>query len=457
MCATNQNSNKLRDESVENLFDIEIAKSERFRTLILIGLLGLEAVILMVIYFFYRDQYLLVFTTHIAIYAILIFTVLIIVYESIVHYFIGKKMSVIFTKRGAFSYFNAFSEISLLTLLLIFIVEYSGQTVILQAPATLTYFLFIALSTLRLNFRLSVFTGALAAIQYVAVSVYYSSVYNDVPEGVMLPDLTGMQYLGQGVIMLLSGIASGFVADLIKKKIRISWEHIKVKNEVIDLFGQQISPQIAGSILQNKDELSGARKKVCVMFLDIRNFTLFVESHSPEEVVAYLNSLFNFMIDSIQRYNGVINQFLGDGFMATFGAPVSEENVTQKAVLASIDIIQKVKIENQAGSIPETKIGIGLHYGEAVIGNIGSSVRKQYSITGNVVIMASRIEQLNKRWFSQLIISEEVFRELDVEVKAAFVTQKTANVKGINEPVLLYIFNETSVNFNLLKQTIDHD
>lgn len=451
MCATRRNSNRLRDESIENLFDIEIARSERFRTLILIGLLGLEAAILMVIYFFYRDQYLLVFTTHIAIYAILIFTVLIIVYESIVHYFIGKKMSVFFNNRGAFSYFNAFSEISLLTLLFIFIVEYSGQTVILQAPATLTYFLFIALSTLRLNFRLSVFTGALAAIQYVAVSVYYSSIYNNVSEGVVLPDLTGMQYLGQGVIMLLSGIASGFVADLIKKKIRVSWEHIKEKNEVIDLFGQQISPQIAGSILQNKDELSGARKKVCVMFLDIRNFTLFVESHSPEEVVTYLNSLFNFMIDSIQRYNGVINQFLGDGFMATFGAPVSEDNVAQKAVLASIDIIQKVKKENQAGRIPVTKIGIGLHYGEAVIGNIGSSVRKQYSITGNVVIMASRIEQLNKRWHSQLIISEEVFRELDVEVKAAFMTQKTANVKGINEPVLLFIFNDSTVNVDMLK------
>lgn len=178
------------------------------------------------------------------------------------------------------------------------------------------------------------------------------------------------------------------------------------------------------------------------MFLDIRNFTPFVESHSPEEVVDYLNSLFSFMIDSVQRYDGVINQFLGDGFMATFGAPVSEGNISEKAVRASIDIIQKIKQENKAGKIPPTKIGIGLHYGEAVIGNIGSSVRKQYSITGNVVIMASRIEQLNKRWHSQLIISEEVFKELDAGVKAVFVPQKPAKVKGINRPVLLYIFNE---------------
>lgn len=431
-----------KPESSKELYNAEIAGSERLRALILIGILGLEAILLMVIYFFYRKQYLSLFNTHIAIYAILIFTFTIIVYEAFVHYFIGKRMRMFFHHRSIFGYLNAFSEITLLTLLFVFIVEYSGQTVILISPATLTYFLFIVLSTLRLNFRLSVFTGTLAAVEFVAVSVYYSTVFSNQPVDRFHPDLTGMQYLGQGVILFISGIAAGFVADLIKKKIRVSWQHMKEKNEVIDLFGQQISPQIAGSILEKKQELSGTRKNVCVMFLDIRNFTPFVESHSPEEVVDYLNSLFSFMIDSVQRYDGVINQFLGDGFMATFGAPVSEGNISEKAVRASIDIIQKIKQENKAGKIPPTKIGIGLHYGEAVIGNIGSSVRKQYSITGNVVIMASRIEQLNKRWHSQLIISEEVFKELDAGVKAVFVPQKPAKVKGINRPVLLYIFNE---------------
>jgi len=312
-------------ENPKELYNAEIAGSERLRALILIGILGLEAILLMVVYFFYRNQYLSLFNTHIAIYAILIF-----------------------------------------------IVEYSGQTVILQAPATLTYFLFIVLSTLRLNFKLSVFSGGLAAIQYVAVSAYYSTVFSDVSVDRFHPDLTGMQYLGQGIIFLISGIAAGFVADLIQKKMLASLNSIKEKNEVIDLFGQQISPQIAESIIKKKEELSGTRKNVCVMFLDIRNFTPFVESHKPEEVVAYLNKLFHFMIDGVQRYDGVINQFLGDGFMATFGAPVSEGNIPQKAVMASMEIIENVKQENNAASIPETKIGIGLHYDEAVIGNIGS-------------------------------------------------------------------------------------
>src|SRR5690606_29044823 len=130
---------------------------------------------------------------------------------------------------------------------------------------------------------------------YVAVSAYYSTSFSGAPVDRLHPDLTGMQYLGQGIILLISGIAAGFVADLIKKKMLTSLNNIKEKNEVIDLFGQQISPQIAGSILEKRDELLGTRKKVCVMFLDIRNFTPFVESHSPEEVVTYLNSLFHFM------------------------------------------------------------------------------------------------------------------------------------------------------------------
>lgn len=445
MRANQKYNHQSEDENIESLFDIEIAQSERLRALILIGMLGFEAIMLMIIYFFYRNQYLSIFTTHIAIYAILIFTLVIIVYEAFVHYFIGKKLRIFFHHRSIFGYVNSFSEITLLTVLFIFIVEYSRQTVILQAPATLTYFLFIMLSTLRLNFWLSIFSGALAAAQYVGISVYYSTVFSNVPVDHFHPDLIGMQYLGQGMMLLISGIAAGFVADLIKKKIKVSWEHIKEKNEVIDLFGQQISPQIAGSILEKRDELLGTRKKVCVMFLDIRNFTPFVESHSPEEVVTYLNSLFYFMIDSVQRHDGVINQFLGDGFMATFGAPISRGNVPEKAVNASVEIIERVKQEYNAGNIPETKIGIGLHFGEAVIGNIGSAVRKQYSITGNVVIMASRIEQLNKRWYSQLVISDDVFQELDEKVKAAFTPKKSVRVKGIKRAVLLYVFNEEIV------------
>ena len=424
--------------SVEELFNIEISKSERLRALILIGLLGLEAIFLLVIYFFYSEEYLQVFKTRISIYAILIFTAIMIVYESLVHYLLGRRGKFLSTNPRFFSYFNSFSEVSLLSILLIFIVEYSNQTFILQSPATLTYFIFIILSTFRLNIKLSIFTGSLAAVEFMLISIYYSTRFSNIPVDQAHPDLTGMQYLGQGLIMIIAGIAAGFVADLIKKKMVVSSKNIKEKNEVIDLFGQQISPQIADNILKNNKELSGARKKVCIMFLDIRKFTPYVEQHQPEEVVAYLNALFGFMIDIVQTHHGVINQFLGDGFMATFGAPVSTGNSSQHATEASQEIIAKITSEFDKGNIPKTRIGIGLHYDEAVTGNIGSSARKQYSITGKVVIMASRIEQLNKIYDTSLLISEEVFSQLNSTTQSAFIALGSSKIKGSEKPVSLY-------------------
>jgi adenylate cyclase len=186
--------------------------------------------------------------------------------------------------------------------------------------------------------------------------MYYSSGFKTIELDQLYSGPTGMYYLGQGLIMVITGIAAGFVADLIRKKMIISWNSIKEKNEVIDLFGQQISTQIAENILNNKNELSGIKKNVCIMFLDIRGFTPFVERNKPEEVVAYLNALFGFMIDIVQEHHGVINQFLGDGFLATFGAPLSLENSSQHATEASVQIIEKVAAEVKKGSIPEIRI-----------------------------------------------------------------------------------------------------
>ncbi len=110
--------------SVEESFNIEISKSERLRALVLIGLLGMEAIFLIIIYLFYSEEYLHIFKTQISIYAILIFTAIIIVYESLVHYLTGKRSKFFFFNPRFFSYFNSFSEVSLLSILLIFITDF---------------------------------------------------------------------------------------------------------------------------------------------------------------------------------------------------------------------------------------------------------------------------------------------------------------------------------------------
>ncbi len=124
--------------SIEELFNTEIFKSERRRAIILIWLLGLEAFFLLVLHFFYNEEYISLFKTHTAIYAILIFATVLIIYEALVHYLLGKGIKYSLLDPRIFGYFNSFSEVTLLSLLLVFIIEYSGQTIILQAPATLT-------------------------------------------------------------------------------------------------------------------------------------------------------------------------------------------------------------------------------------------------------------------------------------------------------------------------------
>lgn len=435
-----EGNNKTEIVSFQESLKLEIFRSGRLRSKILVGLLGLEAISLIVIYLFYSEEYLIMFKNHISIFAILIFTFILIVYETIIQYLISKKSKLFILDPRFFTHFNIISEVTLFSFLLIFIIEYSNQTIILQSPATLTYFIFIVLSIFRLNFRLSLFAGCLAAFEYILISIYYSNFSSSTPVDNIYPGLTGMQYLVQGLIMIITGIAAAFVADLINKKMLVSLNNIKDKNDVIDLFGQQVSSEIVDNILKNKNELLGARKKVCIMFLDIRQFTPFVERHQPEEVVSYLNTLFSLLIDIVQSHHGVINQFLGDGFMATFGAPVLVGNSSQYATEAAQKIIYEINSEVNKGNIPETRIGIGLHYDEAVTGNIGSSARKQYSITGKVVIIASRIEQLNKKYKTQLLISEEVYNQLNNVTKNTFAWLETSKIKGSEKLISLYNF-----------------
>jgi adenylate cyclase len=128
---------------------------------------------------------------------------------------------------------------------------------------------------------------------------------------------------------------------------------------------------------------------------------------------------------------------MGDGFMATFGAPISSQNDCQDAVNAALDIKKMINEKNKQGVIPDTQIRIGIHAGVAVTGNVGTSIRKQYSITGNVVILASRLEQLNKNYNSSVIISKEVYDKIDKTITNAKALGPV-KIKGRQEPIEVY-------------------
>lgn len=305
-----------------------------------------------------------------------------------------------------FQYVTLFLEVSIPTLFIYILAQFHLPVHALLSSRILIYFIFIILSALTLDIKLCIFTGLVAALQYNALGFYYLYT-NEVPDlnpYVFSPE----QLITRGIIYIAGGFATAFVTQRIKQGFIAAFKEAKEREEIASLFGRQVSPEVVNMLLsQGKKDVSDARF-VCVMFLDVRNFTAYSENKKPQEVVDYLNKMFSFMIDIINKNHGIVNKFLGDGFMAVFGAPIKSDNDTNNAVRAAEEILVQIENEIVQGNIPNTRIGIGLHCGVVVTGNVGAKERQEYTIIGDVVNLASRIEQLNKIYNSQLLISDDV-------------------------------------------------
>jgi adenylate cyclase len=403
--------------------DKELLFSERRRIVILIVLFAAAVCLRLINQFFFRaDEAGFHFGSFSTVW---LFPTVIILFESFSLIHINARIKAN-RKRIPLplQYANATMEISLPSAIIIYIaLEYTSYNV-LQSPAVLIYFIFIILSTLRLNFLLSVFCGLLASLSYAAFSIF---LYHRFTTDDAAP----------AFVLLFSGIAAGLVAKQIRKGINNSLQEAEKRHRVEGLFGQQISMEVAEKMLENDGRIESRRMNVSVMFIDIRDFTSFASGRSPEEVVKYQNAFFSIVINTVTKYDGIVNQILGDGCMVTFGAPLPTKNHSQKAVCSAIEILKQLQKAIKKGEITETRIGVGIHTGEAVTGNIGTSIRQQYSITGTVVIMASRIEQLNKEFHSQILVSEDVFRSIE---QNNYDTQEYKNIplKGFEKKVSIY-------------------
>ena len=392
--------------SIDKILKREILLSEKLRAKLLAWIFFYAIAVLFLIRIFFLD-YVQLFLSNINLIYIFQGTLLLfVIRETVVIKTINKRLASGKDIDYRLRYLSNLIEISYPTVVLIIIGLYFKSIAILFTPIVYFYFLIIILSTLSLEFKISLFVGITAAIGYVAIFL----LYKNSPEGNIDTNFLGIEILhyGKAAILILAGVVAGFVANQIKKKIINVNNALLERNKIINMFGQQISSSIVDELLKNNNEITSKEKFVCIMFLDIREFTRFAESKKPEDIISYQNNVFGFMIEIINKHHGVINQFLGDGYMATFGVPLSTGNDSQNAVNAALEIIEVLNEKNDRGEIPETRIGIGLHSGFVIAGNVGTDERKQYSISGNAVIMASRIEQLNKSYKSQLLISKDV-------------------------------------------------
>ena len=312
-------------------------------------------------------------------------------------------------------FLNAFLETSIPTVLLYMAVSFMGPRDALGSPAFLLYFFFILLSILQLDARLCLFTGLVAAVENFLFASVVIGTLEPEPQAAMWR--APVFHFNRSLILFMAGLVAGLLARQIKRQVEASLRTVQERDRAIRIFGQHVSPQIAEKLLHQPVELGGELRNVCVMFLDIRDFSSYAAGARPEAVMAYLNTLFDFMIDIVNAHQGIVNKFLGDGFMEVFGAPIDDTERCSHAVGASLEILERLDRLNAAGTIHPTRVGIGLHMGEAVTGNVGSTERKEYTIIGDVVNVASRLEQATKEFQARLLISEAVRRSLDGSMK----------------------------------------
>jgi adenylate cyclase len=206
-----------------------------------------------------------------------------------------------------------------------------------------------------------------------------------------------------------------------------------------ETFGRYLSDEIVKDLLDTPDGLSlgGKKQNITIMFTDIRGFTSMSEAMGVEDAVTMLNHYFSVMVDVIHKYRGTVIEFLGDGILAIFGAPVAYENHVDSAVACSIEMqiaMDEVNDWNLKNRYPILEMGVGINSGETIVGNIGSPKSMKYNVIGNNVNLASRIETFSTG--GQIWISEESHHAVKAELRVA--QSLVVSPKGVKTPITVY-------------------
>jgi class 3 adenylate cyclase len=288
------------------------------------------------------------------------------------------------------------------------------------------FFFPIVLAGLWFGLKASLITG-------VAASFFYAQFfYHNIDSGPISVAVVGLQVAGFNLMALLTG----WMVDRQRRQQR-------ERDFLNETFGRYVSKVVRDEILGGRVTLSGELKEVTVLFADLRDFTRLVETLPPREVVTVINTYFKSMSEAINAHHGLVLQFIGDEIEAVFGAPVALENHQQCAVDAALDMrtrLSQVNLQLVNQGFPSLRHGIGLHAGKVVAANIGSSQRLSYALVGETVNIASRIQELNKDFDTDILISDAVRQGLRRSIQMSPLSP--APVKGVGEPLDLFSIGE---------------
>jgi adenylate cyclase len=289
------------------------------------------------------------------------------------------------------------------------------------------YAVAVAVATLRLQPGLCLFAGAVAAAQFITIMLLVVRPAAPAVE-VFISSTRDVYVTLMKSFFLLTIGGIGWVATRSMRGMLLRLTESAVERErVRGVLGMHVSEQVMEYLLSGSMKDGGERRTITVCFTDIRDFTRLSESRPPEEVLRLLNLYFGRMCDIVAAHGGVVNKFLGDGMLLVFGAPAHQADDAQRAIAAARDMLAEVARMRERGEFPELRIGVGMHRGEAVVGNVGGVQRQEYTAIGDTVNTASRVQDLTKPLGRSLLLTRECVQALG---EAGFEPLGSHTVKG---------------------------
>jgi adenylate cyclase len=232
-----------------------------------------------------------------------------------------------------------------------------------------------------------------------------------------------------------------FNATLLRARIAAVLEKKRLRDEVVrqlavirEVFGRYVPASVAAQIVAEQGNLEPTSTTATILYSDIEDFTAIAETMSPEQVVQMLNEYFPAVIAPVERHGGIVNQFQGDAMLITFNVPVADTAHADHAVGAALEMHEAVNGKSFAGVELKTRIGIAT--GPVIAGNVGSGERMNYTVHGDAVNLAARLEQLNKEYGTRILISSETAALLNGDYRIE--SMGMVSVRGKSAPVEIY-------------------
>jgi len=283
---------------------------------------------------------------------------------------------------------------------------------------------------------------------YITFAVSYFSLWHVVASGTAAVLVYALSVVGSGgqligrTTLMVPGALVGlcFLVGWANWRTRRMFVNLRKRDNLTRFLPRQVAERILAG---GESRLEPVQREVTVLFTDIRDFTTLSETMAPADLLAFLDDYFGHMSQIVKGHDGVVNKFLGDGMLAFWGVPDDDPRHAERALAAALNMrakLREMNAQRDGGGLPPIRIGIGIHTGVVAAGMLGGADQHEYTIIGDAVNVASRVEGLTRRLETDILVSESTWSQ----AQAGFSGRRLAEelVKGRAEPVVVYALDE---------------